>query len=92
MTTASAMAQPQSGPMTIINTNHPPLRRAVYVHVANLTSPYNIDQARLEEELARVRQESEKTEDSSPGLGVDVDTSFSQKRLQPPRGGYNLCL
>jgi hypothetical protein len=78
----------------MINTNHHPLRRAVYVHVTNLTSPYNIDQARLEEELARVRQESEKPEDSAPGLGVpvDVDTTFSQKRLQPPRGGYNLCV
>jgi hypothetical protein len=117
------------------------LRRAVYVHVSDLTSSYNIDNALLEEQLAKVkamRDEKSKITTSaanmnntttsaalvggnssiscsdisgggnssisasgtfaSParaagGVPTELDTSIiSQKRLQPPRGGYNLCV
>ena len=84
----------------------PPLRRATYVHVSDLTSAYNIDHALLEQELARVKAEREVAESTKrPGIGMsDVDASSPaadfdaalvsapQKRLQPPRGGYNLCV
>ena len=102
----------------------PPLRRATYVHVSDLTSAYNIDHGRLEKELRRVkhdrlasqmnpesRQEtataqaeggtmnSSSSKASSPGDVIESSPSASQtqnnnanKRLQPPRGGYNLCL
>jgi hypothetical protein len=86
----------------------PVLRRATYVHVSDLTSAYNIDHARLEQEqLTRVKVEPEalsastKTSDitvetavdASGGASADVDTALASappKRLQPPRGGYNL--
>lgn len=114
------------------------LRRAVYVHVSDLTSSYNIDNALLEEQLAKVnamREEKSKTTTTLPssnsnnttadstssfsdsggggggghgtnnnagnsrfasrtaGVPTELDTSInSQKRLQPPRGGYNLCV
>jgi hypothetical protein len=95
----------------------PPLRRAIYVHVSDLTSAYNIDHAKLEQELARVKgmQESATATNNTKGGGdatavedgaaaevqpqpavlVDSDASVAslpQKRLQPPRGGYNLCV
>lgn len=75
-----------------------PLRRAVYVHVSDLTSAYDIDHQKLEEELARVRQQQQqegRTEESTEVAtsNVDIDAnSYPQKRLQPPRGGYNLCV
>ena len=85
--------------MAMVSTNRPPLRRAVYVHVSDLTSPYNIDHARLEEELARVKAEAEQEEPEEAsaaarlgGVPTELDTSYPQKRLQPPRGGYNLCV
>ena len=55
----------------------PPLRRATYVHVSDLTSAYNIDHALLEQELTRVKAERETTEPSKPsGIGIpDVDAS-----------------
>jgi len=83
------------------------LRRAVYVHVSDLTSAYDIDHAKLEQELTRVRVEQEKQggQDKpaettgagrpSPSDASDIDgatSSYPQKRLQPPRGGYNLCV
>ena len=82
------------------------LRRATYVHVSDLTNAYNMDHARLEEELARVKtEEQRKCEQVSPeaslssspssvpaGLPTELDTSHSQRRLQPPRTGYNLCV
>jgi hypothetical protein len=74
------------------------LRRAVYVHVSDLTSAYDIDHRKLEEELTRVRAESQSistTRDLAPSAAAqeDIDTSsYPQKRLQPPRGGYNLCV
>lgn len=95
------------------------LRRAVYVHVSDLTSAYNIDHVKLEEELARVKTEQEErklrdeasscdenvvgasggTASTSPsaaalgGVPTELDTSgASQRRLQPPRAGYNLCV
>lgn len=82
----------EGGPMTMLNTNQPPLRKALYVHVADLTSPYNIDQSQLEEELKRVREERENPAESGLGVPSELDTNASQKRLQPPRGGYNLCV
>jgi replication factor A1 len=81
------------------------LRRAVYVHISDLTSAYNIDNAKLEEELTRVRKETlmatNKSDDpglvhaptAMMGVPTELDTSASsQRRLHPPRVGYNLCL
>jgi hypothetical protein len=78
-------------------TNRPQqLRRAVYIHVSDLTNAYNIDHARLEEELARARDDflpKDKSGASASGsIPTELDTSLSQKRLQPPRGGFNLCM
>lgn len=85
----------------------PRLRRAIYIHVSDLTSAYDIDHAKLEQELSRVRAdreiasakvpmegEVEENLSSSPGSGpsAEIDSAFPQKRLQPPRGGYNLCV
>lgn len=75
----------------------PQLRRAVYIHVSDLTSAYNIDHAKLEEELNRVKAEREKPPEAAGdrGLGgvpTELDTGASQRRLQPPRAGYNLCV
>lgn len=91
--------------------SRPDLRRATYIHISDLTSAYNIDHARLEEELARVKFESEvasrsteseaasrstENEDDPCGSSAsDADSTaipLPQKRLQPPRGGYNLCV
>jgi hypothetical protein len=86
--------------------SRPDLRRATYIHISDLTSAYNIDHARLEQELARVKIESEaasnrstvgtENEHDPSGSSVsDVDATvitLPQKRLQPPRGGYNLCV
>ena len=70
------------------------LRRAVYVHVSDLTSAYDIDHRKLEEELSRVRAESSPTPAAAATASEELDTthSYPQKRLQPPRGGYNLCV
>ena len=71
----------------------PQLRRAVYIHVSDLTSSYNIDHALLEEQLAKVKAMREKNVESArSGVPTELDTSITQKRLQPPRGGYNLCV
>lgn len=84
----------------------PVLRRATYVHVSDLTNVYNIDHAMLEQELKRVNAERElgtetekpKTpdledaDDDPTGASLDPTLSSPQKRLQPPRGGYNLCV
>jgi hypothetical protein len=50
-----------SGPMSVVNPNQarPQLRRAVYIHVSDLISSYNIDHAKLDEELTRVKVEME---------------------------------
>ena len=83
-----------------------PLRRATYIHVSDLTSAYNIDHRKLEQELTRVQKEDSSAthpdEEGSEGLplgetGQDGDVSMAsshhhQKRLQPPRGGSNLCV
>lgn len=72
------------------------LRRAVYVHVSDLTSAYNIDHAMLEEELARVKADQQQQQ--FPAVSVlgavptELDTGASHRRLQPPRIGYNLCV
>ena len=81
------------------------LRRATYVHVSDLTSAYNIDHARLEQELSRVKlqreaatsptKDPELEEDPNSGAASELDPALvpvPQKRLQPPRGGYNLCV
>ena len=90
---------PQTGPMSIVSTNQPrmQLRRASYIHVSDLTSAYNIDHLRLEEELERVKNDlaTPVHDDSSTSFGVfggvptELDTSY-KKRLQPPRGGNNM--
>lgn len=72
-----------------------PLRRAAYVRVADLMIPYRIDPQRLEDELVRVRlTPKEKSDiDSLVTSSTDLDTtSPTTKRLQPPRGGFNLCV
>ena len=84
--------------MSVVNPNQrQQLRRAVYVHVSDLTSTYNIDHAKLEQELARVKEESgepdEEPKSRSNSLGSvprELDTSYPKKRLSPPRGGYNM--
>ena len=69
------------------------LRRAVYVHVSDLTSAYDIDHRKLEEELSRVRAENSASPAVAATAPEDIDTSsYPQKCLQPPRGGYNLCV
>jgi hypothetical protein len=101
---SASVQSPQAGSLANA-TNQPrpqqPLRRAVYIHVSDLTSAYNIDHARLEEELARVKRDREKIVASNEGSGAgattgsiptELDTSLSQKRLQPPRSGFNLCV
>jgi hypothetical protein len=89
---------PHAGAMSVVSTNQPrtQLRRAVYIHVSDLTSAYNIDHTRLEEELERVKAEllNPVQDDSSPrsgslGVPTELDTSY-KKRLQPPRGGNNM--
>ena len=77
-----------------------PLRRAVYVHVSDLLSAYNTDHSKLEDELHRVKVNRTKKETASSrgqgssdlGVPTELDTSSNQKRLQPPRGGFNLCV
>jgi len=85
-----------------------PLRRAIYVHVSDLTSSYDIDNAKLESELTRVKAARDRASGESPAQeeeirlfdhgnlsGVETEgtvVSIPQKRLQPPRGGYNLCV
>jgi hypothetical protein len=59
----TAVHPPQAGGSLANATNQPhphqQLRRAVYIHVSDLTNAYNIDHARLEEELARVKKNRE---------------------------------
>lgn len=100
-------------------TTRPALRRATYVHVSDLLSAYNIDHARLEQELSRVKANREQVggeigtstdggvshlQAKTPkgdtagilggeeGSAADLEAALPQKRLQPPRGGYNLCV
>lgn len=86
--------------MSVVSPNQPrmQLRRAVYVHVSDLTSAYNIDHARLETELARVKEEIENPpqaekprSNSFGGVPIELDTS-TKKRLQAPKGGSNMVL
>lgn len=82
--------------MTTVNPSAPTqLRRATYVHVSDLTGVYDIDHAKLEAELARVKIDSESPNENAnafSGVPTDVETGTSQKRLQPPRAGFNLCV
>ena len=82
-----------------------PLRRATYVHVSDLIRAYNIDHEQLERELTRVNanQNNNRCGESLPDQNQvsmeevagdrkkTFDTIVPQKRLQPPRGGFNLC-
>lgn len=78
----------------------PQLRRAVYVHVSDLLSAYNIDHAKLEEELSRVKRlreapnvaAADSASSSLGGVPTELDTNPNPKKLQPPRGGFNLCV
>ncbi len=85
--------------------SRPSLRRATYVHVSDLTSVYNIDHAMLEQELKRVKIERERGTFAEPPKAHDMEDTEDdpiagtseidpcpQKRLQPPRSGYNLCV
>jgi hypothetical protein len=99
----SAMSSPQT---TSTQESRPALRRATYVHVSDLTNVYNIDHAMLEQELTRVRAEQQigtdaevpktpELEEDPAAAAPEIDLTLStgpQKRLQPPRGGYNLCV
>jgi hypothetical protein len=82
---------------TELPSTRPQSRRAVYIHVSDLTNTYNVNSVMLEEELARVKTESERSlnEDTSTrmfdGVPTELDTSF-KKRLQPPRGGNNMVV
>lgn len=81
-----------------------PLRRAVYVHVSDLTNAYNIDHPKLEQALARVKKGDEENAfpeereiDLAPG--GDGDSSIAsvpqqpkRRSLHPPRKGFNLCV
>lgn len=81
-----------------------PLRRAVYVHVSDLTNAYNIDHPKLEQELAKVKEGNdenavpeERDIDLSAGDGENSVISVPQaqtrrKNLHPPRAGFNLCV
>jgi hypothetical protein len=88
---------PQYATVTNSSNQRAPLRRAVYVKVADLTSTYCINPTVLEEELARVNAERENllSEEKSTrffgGIPEELDTSV-KKRLQPPRGGNNMVL
>ena len=102
LNTISGNIPNNSGPLTMAHPNQhnrqTQLRRAVYVHVSDLTNSYNIDHVRLEEELARVKQQESTaamdSHDESERLGVpaELETGYSQRRLSPPKGGYNLCV
>jgi hypothetical protein len=82
-----------------------PLRRAVYVHISDLTNAYNIDHPKLEHELAKVKEgndenavpEDREDIDLSTGDGDNSISSVPQpqarrKSLHPPRAGFNLCV
>jgi hypothetical protein len=107
------MSAVTSDPSTITNPesatqqeSRPPLRRATYVHVSDLTNVYNIDHAILDQELSRVKAEREQRIDQEAArvaaLAASVDSAVEateldsevspQKRLQPPKSGYNLCV
>ena len=94
MTTTTTPSSQQSTPT---NTTPRLLHRATYVHVSDLTSAYNIDHAKLEQELTRVKTERAGTAPTATSKNLDVEeteleTVLPQKRLQPPRGGFNLCV
>lgn len=82
-----------------------PLRRAVYVHVSDLTNAYNIDHPKLEHELAKVNEGNEENaipeereeSDLSTGDGENSVSSVPmpqtrRKSLHAPRAGFNLCV
>ena len=113
-----------TGRTTSTSTPRPPLRRATYVHVSDLTSAYNIDHAKLEEELSRVNAERDEgggtslvvegvgaksyastvretaaaVADEAVAVAADIESDLvtpvaaQKQRLQPPRGGFNLCV
>jgi hypothetical protein len=93
-------------PMTDATNEQQPrlaLRRAVYVHVSDLTNAYNIDHPKLEQELARVKEGDEENVfpeereiDLAPGGDDSSIASVPQqpkrRSLHPPRMGFNLCV
>lgn len=67
---ATAYLHPMSTPAATSSSTQQPrptLRRATYVHVSDLTSAYNIDHARLEQELSRVKAERKLLDESVGG-------------------------
>lgn len=80
-----------------------PLRRAVYVHVSDLTNAYNINHPKLEHELAKVKEgtndentipEEREIELASGDSSVASvpETQGRRKSLHAPRAGFNLCV
>jgi len=97
---------PPITPSTSQQQQQVPLRRATYIHVSDLTSAYNINNEQLEIEMSRVNAKRKKDQDRSSGNNESKDRPtqdkdpdlekvgpiIPQKRLQPPRGGFNLCV
>lgn len=84
-----------SSSMSVVTNQHLPLQRARYVHVTDLTSAYNVDNTKLQQELERVKNVSS-AEIIPPvlladGVPAELDTS-DKKRLQPPKGGSNMVV
>eukprot|EP00549_Striatella_unipunctata_P022324 CAMPEP_0118677090 /NCGR_PEP_ID=MMETSP0800-20121206/2424_1 /TAXON_ID=210618 ORGANISM="Striatella unipunctata, Strain CCMP2910" /NCGR_SAMPLE_ID=MMETSP0800 /ASSEMBLY_ACC=CAM_ASM_000638 /LENGTH=582 /DNA_ID=CAMNT_0006572705 /DNA_START=86 /DNA_END=1834 /DNA_ORIENTATION=+ len=84
-------------PATLIPANPPlQLRRAVYVRVGDLISAYDVDSEKLEEELSRVNKLKENDNSAETKAGSEDSNPQREtrphKRLQPPRGGFNLCV
>lgn len=81
-----------------------PLRRAVYVHVSDLTNAYDIDHPKLEHELAKVKEANDEnaipeerevdltTADGENSISSVPQPRSRRKSLHPPRAGFNLCV
>jgi hypothetical protein len=90
--------------MSVVTNQRLPLQRARYIHVTDLTSAYNVDHAKLLQELERVKELSplygnnDNNSEKPParllladGVPAELDTS-EKKRLQPPKGGSNMVV
>jgi hypothetical protein len=87
--------------MSVVTNQRLPLQRARYIHVTDLTSAYNVDHAKLLQELERVKELSPLYDNNSEkpparllladGVPAELDTS-EKKRLQPPKGGSNMVV
>lgn len=79
-----------------LQSSRSPLRRAVYIHISDLTSAYNIDHKKLETEISRVKNDegktSQTTETQRLSINEEREAFIPHKRLQTPRTGFNLCV